>query len=229
MQCTRCGLELPQDSRFCSRCGAAIVMTPPAAAQTEAASQAQEQAQAQPQGGYNPGYGPVYGPGTGAGANAGYAAGYAPGAGPAYGVPVGAGFPPVPGFSNRVARHVQTLALLWGVFAGYRFLTKFFGLTLFHSWMRHSNWASWNPGGDWVSVWMPFAITTLLFWTALAALTAYGLASRQPWARGLALVCGVWALIHPLLGTLLGIYTLWVLGPSLSGMEYDRLSRPVQS
>jgi hypothetical protein len=124
---------------------------------------------------------------------------------------------------------VQTLALMWGVFAGYRFLTKFLGLTMFHSWARHSQWASWNPGGDWMGAWMPFAITTLLFWCALAALTAYGLSSRQPWARGLALVCGVWALIHPLLGTALGIYTLWVLGPSLSGMEYERLTRPVQS
>jgi hypothetical protein len=214
MQCTRCGLELPQEARFCSRCGAAVVMS-----QQQAVPQAQQAPEPAPA--QASGYSNVYGAGPAVGSGQGY--------GPGYGAGYSAGFRSIVPDTNRVARHVQTLALMWGVFAGYRFLTKFFGLTLFHTWARHSNWASWNPGGDWMGMWMPFALTTLLFWCALAALTAYGLSSRQPWARGLALVCGVWALIHPLLGTALGIYTLWVLGPSLSGLEYDRLARPAQS
>ena len=55
-------------------------------------------------------------------------------------------------------------------------------------------------------------------------IVGFGLMERRPWARSLAIILGVLALFHPLLGTLLGIYTLWVLGPSLSGAEYDRLS-----
>jgi len=209
MPCTRCGLELPQEARFCSRCGAAVTFS------QQQPQQAPEPAPAQPSG-----YGNVYG----AGPSVGYGAAYGPGY--SYGAP---GFGPGIPDTNRVSRHVQTLALMWGVFAGYRFLTKFFGLTMFHSWARHSHLVSWSPGGDWTSWWMPFAMMSLLFWCALGALTAYGLSSRQQWARGLALVCGVWALIHPLVGTALGIYTLWVLAPSLSGAEYDRLSRPTQS
>jgi hypothetical protein len=31
-------------------------------------------------------------------------------------------------------------------------------------------------------------------------------------------------LIHPIFGTALGVYTLWVLLPSLSAQEYERLA-----
>ena len=40
----------------------------------------------------------------------------------------------------------------------------------------------------------------------------------------LAIVFGVLALIHPLWGTMLGIYTLWVLAPAESAADYSEIA-----
>jgi hypothetical protein len=40
-----------------------------------------------------------------------------------------------------------------------------------------------------------------------------------------AIVLGILALFHPPFGTALGIYTLWVLLPTESAAEYDRMSQ----
>jgi hypothetical protein len=53
--------------------------------------------------------------------------------------------------------------------------------------------------------------------------TGIGLLRREPWARTLAIVTAFLALIHPFTGTILGIYTLWVLLPSASGQEYEQI------
>ena len=182
MQCMHCGSELPQDGRFCSRCGAAV----PA---------------------YQAPVNPAPGPARGQ-----------------YGVPVAGNYAT---WGTRVGRHIQALSLLWAVYAAYRFATKMFGLTLFHTFVRHNRSWDWGPwgGGDWMGALLPVAIATLLVSTALSLLAAYGLYTRQTWGRVVAIVCAVWSLIHPVLGTILGIYTLWVLAPAFSGMEYDDLAR----
>jgi hypothetical protein len=46
---------------------------------------------------------------------------------------------------------------------------------------------------------------------ALQLIAGWGLLQRKPWARILTIVLGVISLIRFPLGTLLGIYTLWVL------------------
>jgi len=64
---------------------------------------------------------------------------------------------------------------------------------------------------------MAITITTALF----GLFVGYSLITRQSWGRILAIIAGVVVLFRPLLGTALGIYTLWVLAPSASAMEYD--------
>jgi len=59
----------------------------------------------------------------------------------------------------------------------------------------------------------------------LGFVAAIGLLERHEWARTLAIVLAVIALVHPLLGTALGIYTLWVLLPSDSDQEWRRMAR----
>jgi ABC-type glycerol-3-phosphate transport system permease component len=51
-------------------------------------------------------------------------------------------------------------------------------------------------------------------------LTGYALITRQAWGRVVGIIFGILALFHLPLGTALGIYTLWVLAPRLSGDEY---------
>ncbi len=54
-------------------------------------------------------------------------------------------------------------------------------------------------------------------------LTGWGLLNRQPWARVLAIVLGIVSLFfHIPFGTVLGIYTLWVLLPAHAEEEYER-------
>src|SRR6266542_4293453 len=50
----------------------------------------------------------------------------------------------------------------------------------------------------------------------------WGLLNREPWARVVTLVVGFLALLHPPLGTALGVYTLWVLLPADAEAEYSR-------
>jgi hypothetical protein len=53
---------------------------------------------------------------------------------------------------------------------------------------------------------------------------AIGLLERRAWARTLAIVLAVMALVHPVLGTALGIFTLWVLLSSGADEEWRRIA-----
>jgi ABC-type spermidine/putrescine transport system permease subunit II len=86
-------------------------------------------------------------------------------------------------------------------------------------WHHHSNWGPWDGFGIW-----PLALSSLVVGLVLSLLAAYALMTRQPWGRVIGIICGILALVHPVLGTALGIYTLWVLAPSASGYEYAEIS-----
>jgi ABC-type spermidine/putrescine transport system permease subunit II len=154
--------------------------------------------------------------------------------------PVAYGLPYVP--YNRVARNLQTLSIFWLVYATWRFLTGLAGVIFLHGFFGNhfgpnnwgpNNWSSnnwghtnWNFGFahfGFESLW-PIALTNLMISVACAVLVGYALYTRRPWARILAIIFGILALFHPLLGTALGIYTLYVMAPSLSGAEYDAIT-----
>jgi hypothetical protein len=71
---------------------------------------------------------------------------------------------------------------------------------------------------------LPFIAVYTAITAALALVVGYSLLTRRPWGRTLALVVGILTLLKPLLGTALGIYTLWVLAPTVSGAEYDAIA-----
>jgi hypothetical protein len=74
------------------------------------------------------------------------------------------------------------------------------------------------------ATWLVPLITGVLVSRAILCLvTGISLLRRAPWARTLAIITAILALIHPFTGTVLGIYTLWVLLPSTSGQEYERI------
>jgi uncharacterized protein YybS (DUF2232 family) len=74
-------------------------------------------------------------------------------------------------------------------------------------------------------MWLPGFITILVCGRAfLAALTGIALLRRASWARTLAIVTAFLTLIKPLTGTVLAIYTLWVLLPAPSGQEYEQIA-----
>ena len=127
-----------------------------------------------------------------------------------------------PSLGGRVVRHVRTLGILWLVFAGLR-LTESLAAHTFAN-------VAWGWGyGDFMPGVLPpilHAVGGVYFILAVVgAITGWGLLERRPWARTLAIVIGILALFKFPIGTALGIYTLWVLAPAASEMEYRIVQR----
>jgi hypothetical protein len=127
-----------------------------------------------------------------------------------------------PLYPDRVARHLQSLGVLWLVYAALRAVRGTVGIaTLQHFFGDHA--FGFFPI-------VPFAGVVVGIGVFGALFTGYALLTRQPWGRIVAIVFGVLALLHPIMGTALGIYTLWVLAPDASGVSYDyqtRCRRPI--
>ena len=127
---------------------------------------------------------------------------------------------------NRVRQNLYTLGILWIIYSVFR-LVMLIPATIFFGRFAHLPFFADMPvgmHGMFGSLLGLFAILTVIKSTA-GIILGVGLLHRAPWARPLALVLGVFALIHPILGTALGIYTLWVLLPQNSGQEYESLTR----
>jgi hypothetical protein len=150
--------------------------------------------------------------------------GYAPPS-PAY-APYMAPLPMIP----RVRRHIQTLGILWCAYAGLKLIGIAFGAAIFrvmayHQWDRGYPFHRWDMpwvGAPWIHF-MPLFIGIAIVMSLFGMVVGYGLLSRQTWGRVLAIVAAILVLFKPLLGTALGIYTLWVLAPAASGLEYETI------
>ncbi|MBX6360774.1 zinc ribbon domain-containing protein [Pseudacidobacterium ailaaui] len=139
---------------------------------------------------------------------------------------------PVP--SSRVQRHLHPMATLWIVWAVWNMLAWMIALPFFAGFM--GGWQHWgSPGHGFYAfgpgfpfmhmMWLPWVITaTVVLRSALAAATGFALLRRAPWGRTLAIVTAFLTLIKPITGTILSIYTLWVLLPFPSGQEYEQMA-----
>jgi len=133
--------------------------------------------------------------------------------------------------AGRVASHAKGLGVLWIVFSALHLLRGggvLLGARMVHligrEWSDDVPWA-W-PAGDIFHSFLSFLGAMAIMVAVAGFLAGFGLIERRPWARSLAIVLGVIALLHPPLGTALGIYTLWVLLPMESEEEYRRTARP---
>jgi hypothetical protein len=132
---------------------------------------------------------------------------------------VGAMPPPQP----RVLQNLQPLGLMWCVFGAYRLLSVVVAATAVHA-LSAAGVFSGFP--QLVTQFMPLLVGMTLLTSGAAMLTGYGLLTRRPWARPLAIVAGILALVKLPFGTALGIYTLWVLAPRASAAEWDAIAIP---
>lgn len=136
---------------------------------------------------------------------------------------VGAAPAPAGPALGRVARHLSALAVFWIVISAFR-LAGSGGLFVAGHFMRRALWEIPGPA-HFMQGLFP-ALGMFLFLGALIGFVcAWGLLQKRPWARFLALVLGGLALLDPPFGTALGIYTLWVLLPARSELEYGALAR----
>uniref|UniRef100_A0A372IMU1 Uncharacterized protein n=2 Tax=Paracidobacterium acidisoli TaxID=2303751 RepID=A0A372IMU1_9BACT len=140
---------------------------------------------------------------------------------------------PIPYFYTRVHRHVHTVAILWLAYAAWITLHWVLAVGFLAGFSHH--WGHHMDHGFDGFYSFPFAhfpwfvplISVILAARAiLCIVTGLALLRRAPWARTLAIVIAFLTLIRPLTGTILAIYTLWVLLPGASGQEYQRIIAP---
>jgi hypothetical protein len=162
------------------------------------------------------------------------------GAPPVYAAPPPAGYaappaqyvaPPHAFYEARVSQHVHTLGILWCVYGAYRALA---GIVAMMFLMGVATPGFMGGMGSRGMSFMPFAPVMgglaavagvfILFSSVLAFVTGYALMTRRPWGRTIGIVAAILSLIKIPFGTALGIYTLWVLAPTASGMEYDAIA-----
>jgi len=126
--------------------------------------------------------------------------------------------PRVPG--PRVASHIRTLAILWIVYSAVHLIP---GLIV-------GSMPRWFPFNTEFPFFLPglfrFIGGILMVKGVLGIIAGWGLLDRQSWARILAIVLGVISLLSFPFGTAIGVYTLWVLLPGASEMEYRQMARP---
>jgi hypothetical protein len=138
--------------------------------------------------------------------------------------------PYVSAASGRVARHIKMLAIFWIALSALNVLKaggRLVGARVIgvwgHGWFDDAGWGF--PVGDV----LPAILSTMglisLVLAAIGFVVGFGLMERRPWARTMAIVVGIIALLHPILGTVLGIYTLWVLLPADAEADYSRMTR----
>lgn len=128
--------------------------------------------------------------------------------------------PPVPpARQGRVASHVRLLGILWLASAVIHVIPGLFLMTFF----RHGMILP-PDAPPFVNSLMHVIGLVFLGSAVLSLMAGWGLLERQPWARMLAIVLGVIHLINVPFGTALGAYTLWVLLPSDSEMEYSHMA-----
>lgn len=139
---------------------------------------------------------------------------FCPRCGKALGAIAGA---PTPG---RITGHLRLLGILWLVLSGLRLIPGLFLMYFFRSDMQFL-----PPDAP---AFVPHLVHSIGFGVVIFAIlggsVGWGLLSRQPWGRTLALVLGCLNLLDFPFGTALGIYTLWVLLPAQSGQEYRQLT-----
>jgi hypothetical protein len=145
----------------------------------------------------------------------------------ACGQPVGVA--PIPRSINRVSHHIQILGILWIVYSlfdlmGAIAVTAVPGIVLGIA----SNVEGANIDPSVRQILMPlFVILGILLMvkSLLGIAAGAGLLQRTPWARVLAIILGIIALLSVPLGTALGVYTLWTLLSPESLKEYESMAR----
>jgi hypothetical protein len=130
----------------------------------------------------------------------------------------------------RVREHIRLLSILWMAFSALTAIGGAVVLIVANTILARSGWVFGheippNAHAAFLHPLLTFVGILVLLKAAVGFLAGWGLIQRQPWARILALVVGFVSLFNIPLGTALGIYTLWVLLPSESETEYERMGQ----
>jgi len=126
--------------------------------------------------------------------------------------------------TGRVQRHLRTLGTLW-IILGCIFLIPMTVMFVLSSVVHIAVPPEEHLGRILGPIALAVAGGLMALFAGIGICVGWGLLRHESWARIAAIVMGALALFHPILGTLLGIYTLWVLLPAECCQEYDVMQR----
>jgi uncharacterized membrane protein (DUF2068 family) len=122
---------------------------------------------------------------------------------------------------SRVEQHVKMLGVLW---IAYAVLHAIGGCVLLVVANTIFGRFSDNPHAGFLHPLLGGIAIFLLVKSALCVIAGVGLLEHQGWGRTLALILAVIALINIPFGTILGVFTLWVLMSPQADNDYRRLA-----
>lgn len=133
---------------------------------------------------------------------------------------------------RRVVQNIQTLGILWCVFAAYRVVAGVIGMFFLRTFaggnfgwpFMHGFGTVWGQRPGLMTALLPVVGLVTAVSVGLSLFVGWSLLNRKPWGRTLAIVAAVLALLKFPFGTALGIYTLWVMVPGESGMEWEAMA-----
>jgi hypothetical protein len=125
---------------------------------------------------------------------------------------------------GRLERHLRTLGILW-IVVGALFLIPSIVVLAIGGFVHIAIPGTQEVARELGPLVLYLIGGSLLVVAAGGICVGWGLMQRQPWARIAAVILGILALLHPPLGTALGIYTLWVLLSNNAGVEYEQMAK----
>jgi predicted nucleic acid-binding Zn ribbon protein len=130
--------------------------------------------------------------------------------------------------AGRVESHLHLLGILWLAISAFNTIGAVVLYIVANTLFAHLHDFGAPPEAP-TGFLRPLLSVIAIFILAKAALgfiAGWGLMQREPWARVLALVLGLISLFNIPFGTIVGVYTLWVLLPAQSQQEYESIATP---
>lgn len=124
---------------------------------------------------------------------------------------------------GRVQAHVRLLGILWLALSALNAVGGLVLLVVANTVIAHIGELGGPPvPGHFLQPLLTFIATLILAKSLLGFIAGWALLQRLSWGRIMALILGFISLFNVPFGTVLGIYTLWVLLPAASEEEYER-------
>jgi predicted nucleic acid-binding Zn ribbon protein len=128
---------------------------------------------------------------------------------------------------SRVQEHIRLLGILWLALSAFNAMGAVILYIIANTLFLHLNDSSGPP--MWLHPFLSFISIVIVAKAAAGFLVGWGLLHREPWARILTIILAFLALFNVPFGTALGIYTLWVLLPAESDVEYEQEVRSISA
>jgi hypothetical protein len=128
---------------------------------------------------------------------------------------------------GRVQGHVHLLGILWLAISAFNTIGGVILYIIANTLMAHlHDMGAPEAPTSFLRPLLSVVAILILAKAACGFFAGWGLLHREPWARVAALVLGFISLFNIPFGTAVGVYTLWVLLPAQSQLEYERTAAP---